>query len=111
MATDTEQAAAYAELRTTMAGLSDTVDRMRRDLAPLSALPHQLQAVTELHAERLANIRERIDTDARVLRAELAEVRQDLDTVTSWQTWAMRLVVGAVITAVVALVLAPRALG
>lgn len=106
----TSSSAEYAALNATMGALADQVDRMRRDLSPLLALPTSLQAVTTLHDERMANLRDRCDRDAAALRTELADVRADLDAVTAWQTWAMRLVIGAVIAAVVGLVIAPSAL-
>lgn len=115
------------ELRVGLSGLTAEVGRMRADLGPLAALPQQLQAVADLQAERLSNaianherdiaaVRGEADAEAGRRRAGIADVGRDLEAVerrlltrldelAAWQTWAMRLVIGAVVLAVLGVVL------
>lgn len=96
------------ELRVGLAGLTAEVQRMRADVAPLAGLPLQLQAVADLQAERLTNHIERHQRDIDDLREDITHAerraREAIKTLEDWQTWAMRLVVGAVIVAVLAAV-------
>lgn len=92
-----DQTAQLVELRVTLANITSEVHRLRTDLGPLSALPTQLDAITQLWQERLDN--------AVVQRSrDVADLRADVDELRSWQTWLTRLVIGAVVAAVLALV-------
>jgi hypothetical protein len=115
------------ELRVGLAGLTAEVGRMRHDLGPLSALPQQLAAVAELQNERLTNaianherdiasVRLELDAESGRRRAGDKDQADDLgaverrlttrlDELDAWQTWAMRLVIGAVVLAVLGVVL------
>lgn len=94
------------ELRVGLAGLTAEVQRMRADVAPLAGLPLQLQAVADLQAERLTNHIERHKRDMDDVREDIAHVerraREAIKALEDWQTWAVRLVLGAVVVAVLA---------
>jgi len=108
------------ELRVGLAGLTAEVQRMRVDLSALAALPTQLTAVAELHAERLTNLDARLSRELVALHAsvEAADARrragdrdleqrlgEDIKGLQDWQTWAMRVVLGLVVAAVLGAVL------
>jgi hypothetical protein len=101
MPSDSDQLSAVdvVELRVGLAGLTAEVGRMRADMAPLAGIPQQLQAQADLAAERLSN-------EIATRRREVADLRADVDELKAWQTWAFRLVIGAVCLSVLGLVLA-----
>lgn len=91
------ETAQLVELRVTLANITSEVHRLRSDLGPVAALPVQLDAITQLWQERLDNaVKERT--------RDVQDLRTDVDELRSWQTWLTRLVVGAVVAAVLALV-------
>ena len=92
------ETAQLVELRVTLANITSEVHRLRSDLGPLAALPTQLDAITALWQERLDNAVQQRSRD-------VAELRKDVDELSSWQTWLTRLVIGAVVAAVLALVI------
>lgn len=104
-------AADVVELRVGLSGLTAEVHRMRADLAPLSVLPTQLQAASDLLTERLSGevkARQRAveqERDSRI--AAIAELRSDLDKVERWLTWAVQLILGALGLAIIDVVTGP----
>ena len=94
------------ELRVGMSALASEVGQLRAAIAPLAALPTQLDAIATLHAERLTNHIERHKRDMTDVRRDLeaveARCEERHDEVKDWQTWAIRLVLGAVLLAAVA---------
>lgn len=93
------EAAQLVELRVTAAQTSAELGRLRADLAPLMALPVQLDALSRLWQEQLDNVKE-------THRRDVHDLRTDVDDLRSWQTWALRIVIGAVVLAVLGVVLA-----
>jgi hypothetical protein len=109
------------ELRVGLAGMASELQQMRSALAPLAGLPLQLDALSRLQDERLtnhiANHARDVDQLAASVEAEAGRRRsadeamerrlaEDIGGLRDWQTWAMRLVLGLVVAAVVAAVLA-----
>jgi hypothetical protein len=108
------------ELRVTVGALVAGVEQLRQALVPLAGMPLQLQALQELHTERLANhialhARDvadlKADQDAESGRRRSADEALErrlglaITEVKDWQTWAMRVVFGLVIAAVLGVVL------
>lgn len=90
------EAAQLVELRVLVASLTSEVSRLRSDIAPIGGLPAQLEHVARLWDERLRNAISTHDRD-------VAELREDVAGLREWQTWALRLVVGAVVVSILAL--------
>lgn len=91
------EAAQLVELRVTLAQQTAELGRLRTDLAQLIGMPMQLDALSRLWAEQLDNVKAHQKRDT-------AELRSDVDDLKAWQTWAMRLVIGAVVLTVLAVV-------
>lgn len=91
-------AAQLVELRVTLAQTGAEVHRLRSDLAPLAALPVQLDALSRLWQEQLDNVKEST-------RRDIADVRADVDELRSWHTWVVRIVIGFVVLAALAVVI------
>ena len=98
------EAAQLVELRVTMAQQTSELSRLRGDLGPLLGLPVQLDALSRLWQEQLDNAKE-------TARRDIREVRSDVDELKAWQTWAMRIVLAAVIIAVLGIVVSSGTAG
>lgn len=119
------------ELRVSVGGLAASVEQLRQTLVPLAGMPLQLEALQQLHSERLSHhianherdvrnltqdldaesgrrrsadeaLERRISADVKALETRQAEAVKE---VKDWQVWAMRVVFGLVIAAVLGLVL------
>lgn len=105
-----DETARLTELRVMSAQQAAELARLRADLAPLVGMPAQLDALSRLWQEQLANLRERHDRDVAELRAQQraahADLAGDVEQLQSWQTWALRIVLGAVILGVFGLLVA-----
>ena len=119
------------ELRVSVGGLAASVEQLRQSLIPLAGMPLQLEALQQLHSERLTHHIANHDRDVRNLTqdldAESARRRSADDAlerrlaadvkalesrqadavreVKDWQTWAMRVVLALVIAAVLGVIL------
>lgn len=91
--------AAFVELRVTLVHLTRELDRLRSDLSGMTRLPSQVEALSELWTERL-------DSAVEARKRAVDELQKDVDELRQWQTWLLRAVVGAVLVAGLALVLA-----
>lgn len=98
------EAAQLVELRVILAQTTAELGRLRADMAPLTALPVQLDALSKLWQEQLDNVKEHQRRDVRELRRDMDEVARDVTSLEQWQTWALRLVVGLVVMAVLSVV-------
>lgn len=109
------------ELRVSVGGLAASVEQLRQSLIPLAGMPLQLQALQELHTERLTNhianhTRDiadlKADQDAESGRRRSADEALErrlglaITEVKDWQTWAIRIVLGLVVAATLGVVLA-----
>ena len=93
---EVDEATRLTELRVIATQQTAELARLRVELAPLVGMPAQLDALSQLWQEQLKNLHEKHDRDVRELRA-------DIEQLASWQTWALRLVVGAIVLATIAL--------
>lgn len=112
------------ELRRTVEALRTDLGSARAELGALVAIPVQLDSMAALwnaqlasvrdtHAADMAAVRESIahlrtdhqrELDARARKGEMEGIREDVESLQSWQTWALRLVMGVVGLAILALV-------
>lgn len=114
------QPADLLELRVGLASVAAEMTLMRQALAPLAGMPLQLDALAQLQSERLTNHIANHARDVSDLHADLEaeagrrrsaddaqerRLSKDIDALREWQTWAMRLVLGLVIAAIVTAVL------
>ena len=119
------------ELRVSVGALAAGVEQLRQALVPLAGMPLQLEALQQLHSERLTHhianhdrdvrnltqdldaesgrrrsadeaLERRLNADVKALEARQAEAVKE---VKDWQVWAMRVVFGLVIAAVLGVVL------
>lgn len=90
-------AAQLVELRVTMAQQTAELGRLRGDMSLLLGLPVQLDALSRLWQEQLTNAKEQ-------QRRDMLAMQSDVDELKAWQTWAMRIVLGGVALAILALV-------
>jgi hypothetical protein len=119
------------ELRVSVGALAAGVEQLRQALVPLAGMPLQLEALQQLHSERLTHhianhdrdvrnltqdldaesgrrrsadeaLERRLNADVKALEARQADAVKE---VKDWQVWAMRVVFGLVIAAVLGVVL------
>lgn len=102
---DPAESVRLAELRVSVDDTRHEVERLRSDLAPLVALPTLVTGHVEMVRREILNIHTRIDREVKQHAADMAELQRDIEGLITWQTWALRLVLGAVLLAVVGLVL------
>jgi hypothetical protein len=100
------EASQLGELRVSLSEARAELGRLRADLAPLTGLPALLRAQQELSTLQLKNIQDRIDREVEQHKADVHDIREDIADLMEWRTWALRIIVGAVMVAVVGLVLA-----
>lgn len=108
------------ELRVAVGALSAGVEQLRQSLIPLAGLPLQLEALQQLHSERLTHHIANHDRDFRNLANDLQaeegrrrsgdqelerRLGESIKAVQEWQTWAIRVVLAAVALAVLGVVL------
>lgn len=65
------QDADLLELRVAVASLGAGVEQLRQTLVPLAGMPHQLDALQQLHSERLTNHIANHERDVKDLHADL----------------------------------------
>lgn len=90
------------ELRRTVDQVRLELSHARTEVGALAGMPGQLTSMSALWTEQLRAHKEQS-------AAALAHLSDEVETLKGWQTWALRIVVAAVVLAVVGLVLASPA--
>lgn len=100
------EAAQLVELRVSLSEARQELGRLRADLAPLTSLPTLLKAQQDLVRHQLRSIEDRIEREVAQHQQDVEDVRKDIAELMDWKTWSLRLVVGAVLLALVGLAIA-----